>query len=156
MVESAKKDSDYLDSSTREAIKSSIILLRKSGIKNEDKIFEKIRLDFDVTLKAIKELASEINAPTHSDLEYSHKSQTPAFAYVLIKCDMGFENIILDELISLEYVAEARGIFGEFDIFVKLEAESEEQIGKTLRKIRKIAHITSTNTLTSIPSQGGK
>ena len=156
MADTIKKDSDYLDSNTREAIKKSIVLLRKSGIKNEDMIFEKIRLDFDVTLKAIRELASELDTQKHSDLEFYHKSKTPAFAYVLIKCDMGFENKILAELIELEYVSETRGIFGEFDIFVKLEAESEDQIGQTLGKIRKIKNINSTNTLTSIPSQGGK
>ena len=56
----------------------------------------------------------------------------------------------------MKEVVEVRGILGEFDIFAKLEAESQETINDVVAKIRKIPHISSTNSLTPIPSQGGK
>ena len=151
-----RKASDYLDAKTIEGIIKSILLLRKSGMKSDDQIFEKIRRDFDVSLTAIKEISGQIPMPTNLDLGYSNLSTGAAFAYVLIKCDMGFENEIISKLIKLKKVSEARGVFGEYDIFVKLDAKYQEKMGEVIAEIRKIPHITSTNTLTSIPSQGGK
>ena len=80
-----------------------------------------------------------------------------AFAYVLIKCEMGHENQIIEYLVKLPEVQEVKGVFGEWDIFVKLEAESQEKLEDAItNKIRKISNIISTNSLSPIPSQGGK
>ena len=80
-----------------------------------------------------------------------------AFAYVLIKCDMGFENIIIEKLVKMSEVKEVRGTFGDFDIFVKLETSSQKDLENVItRKIRKIPNIISTNSLSPIPFQGGR
>ena len=151
-----RKTSDYLDSKTKEAINNSISLLRKSGLYTDDLIFDHIRRDFSVSITAFNEISGKQSLYSNFDLELSHPSNITAFAYVLIKCDMGHENEIISKLIKLDNVSEAKGVFGDSDIFVKLVAKSEEQIAETISKIRRIPHITSTNTLTSIPSQGGK
>ena len=80
-----------------------------------------------------------------------------AFAYVLIKCKTGFENQIIQELVKISEVQEVKGVFGDWDIFVRLETESQSQLEDIItQKIRKIPNISSTNSLSPIPSQGGK
>lgn len=80
-----------------------------------------------------------------------------AFAYVLIKCEMSFENEIIQSLLSLPEIVEVRGVLGEWDIFAKLETNSQEKIEECItKKIRKISHITATNSISPVPSQGGK
>lgn len=80
-----------------------------------------------------------------------------AFAYVLIKCQMGHENQIIEYLVKLPQVQEVKGVFGEWDIFVKLETDSQEKLEEIItNKIRKIPYIISTNSLSPIPSQDGK
>ncbi len=79
------------------------------------------------------------------------------FAYVLINCQSGFENSIIEKLIRIREVKEVQGIFGEYDIFVKIESDSQAKLQDILtKKIRKIPNITSTNSLSPIPTQGGK
>jgi DNA-binding Lrp family transcriptional regulator len=151
-----RKASNYLDSKTIEDIKKSILFLRKSGMDSDDQIFDKIRLDFDVSITAIKNISGQLPIPSQLASGVSNLSGIAAFGYVLIKCDTGYENEIISKLIKLSKVSEARGVFGEYDIFVKLDAKSEEKIEEAIAKIRKIPHITFTNTLTSIPSQGGR
>ena len=70
-------------------------------------------------------------------------------SYVLIVCDVGAEKSILSELKSLESVKEVSGLFGGYDIIVKLEAMSEEEIKdivvskiRNLKKIRTIVVLT--------------
>ncbi len=79
------------------------------------------------------------------------------FAYVLINCRTGFENSIIQKLIKIPEVKEVQGIFGKYDIFVKMESDSQEMLEDVLtRQIRKIPNITSTISLSPILSQGGK
>ncbi len=80
-----------------------------------------------------------------------------SFAYVLINCQSGFENSIIEKLIKIREVKEVQGIFGEYDIFVKIESDSQAKLQDILTKqIRKIPNITSTNSLSPILTQGGK
>ncbi len=80
-----------------------------------------------------------------------------SFIYVLINCQSGFENSIIEKLIKIPEVKEVQGIFGKYDIFVKMQSDSQEKLEDVLtRKIRKIPNITSTNSLSPILSQGGK
>jgi len=79
------------------------------------------------------------------------------FIYVLINCQSGFENSIIEKLIKIPEVKEVQGIFGKYDIFVKMQSDSQEMLEDVLiTQIRKIPNITSTNSLSPILSQGGK
>jgi len=51
-------------------------------------------------------------------------------------------------------VKEAKGTFGVYDIFVKINANSGKEIEYVVTKqIRKIKHVLSTTTLSVIPEQ---
>jgi len=77
--------------------------------------------------------------------------------YVLINCQAGFENSIIEKLIKIPEVKEVQGIFGKYDIFVKMQSDSREMLEDVvITQIRKIPNITSTNSLSPILSQGGK
>jgi len=69
-------------------------------------------------------------------------------AYVLISCDLGFDVEIVDELKQLEEVKEVSGVFGAYDIVVKLESANIETLRETIMwKIRKLIRVRSTLTL---------
>jgi len=69
-------------------------------------------------------------------------------AYVLISCEVATEKSILAELKSLESVKEISGLFGSYDIIVKLEATSEEELKDiVVSKIRNLKKIRTTVTL---------
>ncbi len=69
-------------------------------------------------------------------------------AYVLISCDLGFDTEIIDEIKQLEEVKEVHGIFGAYDILVKLESANAEILKDTIIwKIRKLNRVRSTVTL---------
>ncbi len=77
-----------------------------------------------------------------------------ATAYVLINCDLGSEEFIISELKEIETVKEVRGVLGAYDILVKLEAGSLDEISKTITlKIRKLDKIRFTMTLNIIKGQ---
>ncbi len=69
-------------------------------------------------------------------------------AYVLINCDLGFDTEIIDEIKQLEGVNEVHGIFGAYDIIVKLESDNVENLKDVITwKIRKLNRVRSTLTL---------
>jgi len=69
-------------------------------------------------------------------------------AFVLINCDLGSENSVIDELNHLNGVKEVHGTYGIYDIIAKVELEKPETLKRTIMdKIRKLHHITSTLTL---------
>ena len=69
-------------------------------------------------------------------------------AYVLISCDLGFDAEIVDEIKQVEGVKEVRGVFGAYDILVKLESANAEILRDTIIwKIRKLNRVRSTLTL---------
>ena len=69
-------------------------------------------------------------------------------AYVLISCDLGFDAEIVDEIKQLEDVKEVHGVFGVYDILVKLESANAEILRDTIIwKIRKLNRVRSTLTL---------
>ena len=77
-----------------------------------------------------------------------------ATAYVLINCDLGNEEFVISELKEIETVREVWGVLGTYDIIVKLEAGSLDEISKTITlKIRKLDKIRFTMTLNIIKGQ---
>ncbi len=77
-----------------------------------------------------------------------------AMAFVLINCELGVEEFVISELKEIETVREVRGVLGAYDILVKLEAGSLDEISKTITlKIRKLDKIRFTMTLNVIKGQ---
>jgi len=68
--------------------------------------------------------------------------------YVMIVCEVGAEESILAELKSLESVKEISRVMGSYDIIVKLEATSEEELKDiVVSKIRNLRQVRTTVTL---------
>ena len=78
-------------------------------------------------------------------------------SYVLVKSQIAHEMEVMNDILKINYVKEAKGTFGVYDIFVKIEAPSQKDIENTItKKIRKIKNVLSTTTLSVIPEQDGK
>ncbi len=76
-------------------------------------------------------------------------------AYVLVKSEMAHEMDVMNEILKIDDVKEAKGTFGVYDIFVKIQSNSLKDIEDIItKKIRKINHVISTDTLSVIPEQG--
>jgi len=72
-------------------------------------------------------------------------------AYVLISCDVGFDVEIIDEIKQLEDVKEVHGVYGAYDIVVKLESANAENLKDIITwKIRKLNRVRSTLTLMAV------
>ena len=77
--------------------------------------------------------------------------------YVLINCDLGSEVDIINELAKIPEVKEVRGTYGIYDVFVKLQADSNSMLENIITlKLRRIPKIRSTVALTPILTQGGR
>jgi len=77
-----------------------------------------------------------------------------AIAYVLVNCELGYEEQIIKELKSLSSVKEVNGTFGAYDILVKVESDLYETLRETITwKIRHLDHVRSTMTLMGIEGQ---
>ncbi len=75
-------------------------------------------------------------------------------AYVLINCDLGYEEQIIEELKHTSDVKEAHGTFGAYDILAKVESADVETLRETIMwKIRKMSRVRSTLTLMGIEGQ---
>ena len=69
-------------------------------------------------------------------------------AFVLISSETGAEEKILEELMKIEGVKEAYGVYGVYDIVVKIEAPDLERLKEIVHtKIRRIDKVRSTLTM---------
>ena len=77
-----------------------------------------------------------------------------AIAYVLINCDLGSEEQIIEELKHISDVKEVHGTLGAYDILTKVESANVETLRETIMwKIRKIDRVRMTLTLMGIEGQ---
>ncbi len=68
--------------------------------------------------------------------------------YVLLNCDLGAEEYIVEELKQISEIKNAYLTFGAYDIIAEIHAKSQEDFEKTVSsKIRKLARVVSTMTL---------
>ena len=75
-------------------------------------------------------------------------------AYVLINCDLGFEEEVIENLKHFESVKEVHGTFGAYDIITKVENIDQEKLRETITwQIRKLNKVRSTLTLMGIEGQ---
>ena len=77
-----------------------------------------------------------------------------AEAYILINCEIGSEEQVINALKNIDSVKEVHGTFGAYDILAKIESPEVEDLRETITwKIRKIDKIRSTLTLMGIEGQ---
>jgi DNA-binding Lrp family transcriptional regulator len=68
--------------------------------------------------------------------------------FVLINCDIGAEEYVIEELKLLAQVKSAHVTFGAYDVIAELQAPTSEEFDQTVsRKIRNISRVESTMTL---------
>ena len=77
--------------------------------------------------------------------------------YLLIRCELGREEEIIQNLEKISQVQEVKGTLGVYDIFAKIRSSSRKELDEIMtNQVRKISYIQSTNTLTVIEGQGGR
>jgi DNA-binding Lrp family transcriptional regulator len=68
--------------------------------------------------------------------------------YVLLNCDLGAEEYIIDELKRIPEVKKAYLTFGAYDIIAEVHGQTQEDFEKIVgKKIRRLARVVSTMTL---------
>ncbi len=71
-----------------------------------------------------------------------------AVAFVLVNAELGTEEDVIREIRKLSDVKEAHLVYGMYDIMVKIEGPSVEEVKETVNtKIRKMDKIRSTLTM---------
>jgi DNA-binding Lrp family transcriptional regulator len=73
--------------------------------------------------------------------------------FVLLNCDLGAEEFILEELKKIPNVSQAYVTFGAYDVIAEINADSREDFDETVAiKIRGLTRIVSTMTLNVLNS----
>ena len=66
----------------------------------------------------------------------------------MINCEMGSESSVIEKIKPIECVKEIRGVFGNYDVLIKLQGTTIDEISETITtKIRGIEKIRCTTTL---------
>jgi DNA-binding Lrp family transcriptional regulator len=78
-------------------------------------------------------------------------------SFVLVKSKMGHEMDVMNDILKIDGVKEATGTFGQYDIFVKVEASTRQELDKIItKKIRIVPNVLSTTTLPALPGKSQK
>ncbi len=68
--------------------------------------------------------------------------------FVLLNCDLGAEEYLLEELKQIPEVKNAYITFGAYDVIIEIHAKSQDEFDKTVsNKIRRLSRVMSTMTL---------
>jgi len=70
--------------------------------------------------------------------------------FILLNCDLGAEEYIVDELKQMQKVKNAYQTFGAYDIIAEIQTEDQEEFEKAIAIIRKLSRVVSTMTLNVI------
>ena len=76
-------------------------------------------------------------------------------AYILLNCEPGSEKETITELKKFPEIVEINGIWGKYDIFLKVFSQEPPGIDKIVEKLRSIKKITNTFTMPVLYGQGG-
>lgn len=69
-------------------------------------------------------------------------------AYILIGCELGSETELVTKLLEIDRVKDAMVTYGDYDIVVEAETDTEAQMDNLItKKIRKLDKIRTTITL---------
>ena len=73
--------------------------------------------------------------------------------FVLLNCDLGAEEFIVEELRKISQVSQAYVTFGAYDVIAEINPDSQENFDETVSfKIRRLTRVVSTMTLNVIGS----
>ena len=70
--------------------------------------------------------------------------------FILLNCDLGAEEYIVDELKQMDKVNHAYLTFGAYDVIAEVHTDNQEEFEKTVSSIRKLSRVVSTMTLNVI------
>ena len=70
--------------------------------------------------------------------------------FILLNCDLGAEEYIVDELKQMQKVSNAYLTFGAYDVIAEIETDNQEEFEKAIAIIRKLTRVVSTMTLNVI------
>ncbi len=70
--------------------------------------------------------------------------------FILLNCDLGAEEYIVDELKQMQDVGNAYLTFGAYDVIVEIQTGNPEEFAKVIARIRKLTRVVSTMTLNVI------
>ena len=70
--------------------------------------------------------------------------------FILLNCDLGAEEYIVDELKQMQDISNAHLTFGAYDVIAEIQTENQEEFEKVIAAIRKLSRVVSTMTLNVI------
>lgn len=74
--------------------------------------------------------------------------------FVLLNCDLGAEEYLLDEIKQIPEVKQAHLTFGAYDIIIEIHTKTPEDFDRTVSsKIRRLSRVMSTMTLKVLASK---
>ena len=76
-------------------------------------------------------------------------------AYVLINCVSGQESRVISDFNELAEIVEINGIWGKYDIFLKISTEDPNGVEKMINRLRNHPDVKETYTMHVLYDQGG-
>ncbi len=76
-------------------------------------------------------------------------------AYILVNCNAGTETRLIDELKSVKDIVEINGIWGKYDIFLKISTIDPNGVEQMVKRLRRHPDIIKTYTMHVLYGQGG-
>lgn len=70
--------------------------------------------------------------------------------FILLNCDLGAEEYIVEELKQMSNVKNAYLTFGAYDVIAEIQTQDQDSFEKTIASIRKLSRVVSTMTLNII------
>jgi len=73
--------------------------------------------------------------------------------FILLNCDLGAEEYIVDELKQMSNISNAYLTFGAYDVIAEVHTGNQDEFEKAVSSIRKLSRVVSTMTLNVINSE---
>jgi uncharacterized protein with GYD domain len=70
--------------------------------------------------------------------------------FILLNCDLGAEEYIVDELRQMSNISNAYLTFGAYDVIAEVHSENQDEFEKAVSAIRRLSRVVSTMTLNVI------
>jgi uncharacterized protein with GYD domain len=67
--------------------------------------------------------------------------------FILLNCDLGAEEYIVDELKQMQNISNAYLTFGAYDVIAEIQTDNQDEFEKVIAVIRKLTRVFSTMTL---------